>query len=374
MSTRRPADAWLPPPSVNGRFAHSPLWWALGAVADTGLLLLDTTTPARQLFNRRPRPRPVFADRIPAVVTDRRIVATDEDVVQLALAALDGELLAWHPGAHIDVFLPSGRKRQYSLCGDPADRSAYRVAVRRIAAGDGGSIEMHGLAVGDVIEISTPRNAFFLALPEPGCGGPLRFIAGGIGITPILPMLALAEATGLDWGLVYTGRNRRSLPFLDELSGYGSRVRVRTDDEHGLPAAAELLDEVQAGTAVYACGPAPMLALLHEALPAGSPVELHHERFSPPPVVGGQRFTIELARTGTLIEVADDESALAAICRQRPDVAYSCQQGFCGTCVQQVLDGEVDHRDQLLTDAQRRHGNMLICVSRSNGDHLTLDL
>lgn len=375
MRTRRPADAWLPPPSVNGRFAHSPLWWALGAVADTGLLLLDSTAPARQLLNRRPRPRPVFADRIRVAVRDRRILATDEDVVQLRLAPLDDELLPWHPGAHIDVFLPSGRKRQYSLCGTPADLSEYRVAVRRIPDGAGGSTEMHGLGVGDVLAISTPRNAFYLALPEPEAGGGrLRFIAGGIGITAILPMLAVAEAAGLDWSMVYTGRHRRSLPFLDELGGYGSRVTVRTDDEHGLPGPADLLDGVEAGAAVYACGPPAMLTLLDRALPAGAAIALHTERFSPPPVIGGHAFTIELARSGTVVEVADDETALAALRRHRPNLAYSCQQGFCGTCVQHVVSGEVDHRDQLLTDAQRQHGEMLVCVSRCTADRLTLDL
>lgn len=372
MRTRRPADTWLPPPSVNGRFAHSPLWWALGAVADTGLLLLDTTAPARQLFNRRPRPRPVFADRIPVAVRDRRIVATDQDVVQLSLSALDGDLPPWHPGAHIDVLLPSGRKRQYSLCGNPDDHRGYRVAVRRISGGGGGSIEMHGLNVGDLIDISTPRNAFFLALPE--TGRQLRFIAGGIGITAILPMLALAETAGLDWSMVYTGRHRRSLPFLDELSCYGGRVTVRTDDEDGLPGSADLLDGVDAGAAVYACGPPPMLTLLHQALPAGAAIALHTERFSAPPVVGGHAFTIELAQSGTVIDVAADETALAAIGRHRPNLAYSCQQGFCGTCVQQVLAGEVEHRDQLLTDAQRQHGEMLVCVSRCRGDRLILDL
>lgn len=372
MSGRRPADAVLPPPSVSGRFPHSPLWWALGAVADAGLLLLDTTAPVRQLLNRAPRQHPVFADRIPVVVADRRIIATDDDVVAVTFTAAEGGLLPWHPGAHIDVFLPSGRKRQYSLCGDTDDRTTYRVAVRRIADGAGGSIEMHGLAVGDAVEISTPRNAFFLALPE--TGGRLRFIAGGIGITPILPMLALADAAGLDWNLIYTGRHRSSLPFLDELSGYGSRVSVRTDDEHGRPGRSELLDGVDAGTAVYACGPPAMVALLQDGLPADSVAELHFERFSPPPVVGGNAFTVELARSGTIVDVAADETALTAIRRHRPHVAYSCQQGFCGTCVQQVVDGTVEHRDQLLTEAQRARGNMLICVSRCQGDRVTLDL
>lgn len=360
---------WLPPPSVSGRFRHSPLWSVLGAVADAGLLLLDATRPARQLLNRAAKPHPVVADRIATVVTDRRIVAADRDVVQLTLAASHGELPPWHPGAHIDVLLPSGRKRQYSLCGDHDDAGGYRVAVRRIPDGGGGSIEMHGLAVGDAVTISTPRNAFYLA---PGETGRLRFIAGGIGITPILPMLRLAEATGLDWSLIYTGRNRRSLPFLDELARYRDRVTVRTDDDHGLPEPAELLDGVDDRTAVYLCGPPPMIELVRDAV--GPATQLHYERFSPAPVIDGRPFRLTLARSGTVVDVRADETALAAIRRHLPHVAYSCQQGFCGRCTQQVLDGEVDHRDRLLTDAQRRHGNMLICVSRCAGDQLSLNL
>lgn len=365
------ATGWLPPPSVNGRFRHSPLWAALGAVADAGLLLLDTTGPVRRLLDRPPRPLPTVPDRQRVRVAERRIVAEDCDVVQLSFTGCGGELAPWHPGAHIDVFLRSGRTRQYSLCGDHRDPGRYRVAVRRIPGGGGGSIEMHALAVGDVLEISAPRNAFYLAAPP---AGRLRFVAGGIGITPILPMLALAQDTGLDWSLIYTGRNRRSLPFLDDLARYRDRVRVRTDDEHGLPGAAELLDGVDAHTALYVCGPPPLIELIDTALPAGCGTRLHYERFSAAPVVAGRPFRIELARSGTVVDVAADETALTALRRHAPAVAYSCQQGFCGRCTQQVLAGEVDHRDSLLTDAQRRHGDMLVCVSRCGSDQLTLDL
>lgn len=362
---------WLPPPSVSGRFRHSPLWSALGAIADVGLLVLDTTEPARRLLNRRPKPLAVIPDRQTVTVTDRRIIAVDDDVVALTLSAVDGELLPWHPGAHIDVFLGSGRTRQYSLCGDPHDSSRYRIAVRRIGDGGGGSIELHRLAVGDVVAVSAPRNAFYLAPPSTGR---LRFIAGGIGITPILPMLAFAAGAGLDWSLVYTGRHRRSLPFLDELAAHPYRVRVRTDDRDGLPGAAELLDGVDEADAVYVCGPPPLVELIRGALPPGSSTALHAERFSAAPVIGGRPFRIELARSGEVVDVAGDETALAALRRHHPHIAYSCQQGFCGRCTQQVLDGDVEHRDRLLTDAQRRNGDMLICVSRCAGDRLTLDL
>ncbi|MCT7662014.1 PDR/VanB family oxidoreductase [Mycobacterium deserti] len=310
-------------------------------------------------------------------IVDRRVVAHDENVVALTLAGVDGARLPrWHPGAHIDVRLPSGRLRQYSLCGDPADTAAYRIAVRRIPSGGGGSIEMHGLPVGATVTTRGPRNAFPLTVP--GYGSPaqrLRFIAGGIGITPILPMLGLADRLGVDWSMVYAGRSRDSLPFLDEVAAHGDRVRIRTDDSAGLPTARDLLGDCADGTAVYACGPAAMLTAIRSALIGRDGVELHFERFAAPPVVDGTEFTATVASTGADIRVGPDETLLAALNRAGAQAPYSCQQGFCGTCRTRVLDGTVDHRDMLLTDPERASGMMLICVSRAaEGSRLTLDL
>lgn len=313
-------------------------------------------------------------NRRPVRVIARDVVAQDMNVVQLTLAAPDGaELRRYHPGAHIDVHLPSGRTRQYSLCGDPDRSTEYRIAVRHIVAGEGGSEEVHGLAVGDEIVISDPRNAFMMPLPGSGSrASKLRFIAGGIGITPILPMVRLAEKLGVPWSLRYVGRHRDSLPFLDELAVFGDKVTVRTDDVAGLPTAADLLDGVGDATAVYACGPPLMMDMIARAVPVS--VELHLERFSPLPVVDGSPFELELARSGEVVAVGANQSTLAALREARPDIGYSCQQGFCGTCVQQVAAGEVDHRDVTLTAAQRELGQMLVCVSRAAGDRLVLDL
>ncbi len=321
---------------------------------------------------------PSAVNRKAMQVVDRRRIAQDEDVVQLTLAAPDGtKLPEWHPGAHIDLHLPSGRMQQYSLCGDPRQEREYRIAVRRIPGGGGGSVEVHGLVVGQIVEISEPRNAFMMPLPGSGSRAEkLRFIAGGIGITPILPMARLAERLGVPWSLCYTGRHRDSLPFLDELLAFGDKVRVRTDDEHGLPTAAELLDGVDGRTAVYVCGPPPMMEAVRRSIPLDWGTELHVERFSPLPVVDGAPFELELACSGEVVRVGGDQSALAALRAARPDVSYSCQQGFCGTCVQRVLTGEVEHRDNTLTDRQREFGQMLVCVSRakSEGGRLVLDL
>jgi ferredoxin-NADP reductase len=321
---------------------------------------------------------PLAINRKAMVVADRRLVARDADVVQLTLTAPDGtKLREWHAGAHIDLHLPSGRMRQYSLCGDPRQEREYRIAVRRIPRGGGGSVEVHGLAIGQMVEISEPRNAFLMPLPGSGSQAEkLRFIAGGIGITPILPMARLAERLGVPWSLCYTGRHRDSLPFLDELLAFGEKVRVRTDDEHGLPTAAELLDGVDRRTAVYVCGPPPMIEAVRRSIPLAWGTELHVERFSPLPVVDGTPFELELARSGELVEVRGNQSALAALRAARPNVSYSCQQGFCGTCVQRVVAGDVEHRDNTLTDRQRELGQMLVCVSRakSKGGRLVLDL
>nr|WP_249644008.1 PDR/VanB family oxidoreductase [Nocardia sputi] len=286
------------------------------------------------------------------------------DVVSLTLRAADGgPLPAWRPGAHVDVFLPSGRQRQYSLCGDPADRFRYRIAVRLIPEGGGGSREIHrSLRVGDPLRIRGPRNAFtFIDAPS------YLFLAGGIGITPILPMV---EAAGTRGCLVYLGRSRETMPFLADLPD----AEIRPDDEFGPPDVAALLSRAEPGAAVYVCGPPPMLEAaqrcMFELNPTGS---LHTERFSALPVVDGAEFDLTLIRTGATVRVGADESALTAIHRALPNAPYSCRQGFCGTCKVTVVDGAVDHRDRLLT-APERENQMLVCVSRAAGDHLVVDL
>jgi ferredoxin-NADP reductase len=343
----------------------------LADAAVTGLFALSGAL-------RNPAPPQEVDRRIPLVVSDRAVVALDHDVIALRLTAADGEALPrWHPGSHIDVHLPSGRLRQYSLCGDPADSHAYRIAVRRIPGGGGGSVEIHDdLPVGATVTTSGPRNAFPLTVP--GYGSPtqrVRFIAGGIGITPILPMLAAAQRLGVDWSMIYTGRSADSLPFLDEVAEFGERITIRTDDESGLPTAADLLGDCPDGTTVYACGPAPMLTSVRAHLVGRDDVELHFERFAAPPVVDGHEFVVSVASTGAEVRVGADETALAALVRSGVNAPYSCQQGFCGTCRTRVLAGAVDHRDTLLTDPERDAGMMLICVSRASGDDdLVLDL
>jgi ferredoxin-NADP reductase len=354
------------PPSAFGRMRHDVV---LG-LADAALAGLWGLSGAI----RRMASPPETDRTIALTVVDRQVVAHDQDVIALTLV---GEHLPrWHPGAHIDIHLASGLVRQYSLCGDPAIPDSYRIAVRRIPDGGGGSIEMHDLTVGASITTHGPRNAFPLTVP--GYGSParrFRFIAGGIGITPILPMLRLAQGRGVDWSMVYAGRSRDSLPFVDEVSRFGDRIQIRTDDVGGLPTATELLGDCPDGTAVYACGPAPLLTAIRSELVDRDNVELHFERFAAPPVVDGKEFTVSVASTGETVHVGADETLLSALNRAGVHTSYSCQQGFCGTCRTRMLDGTAEHRDTLLTEPERDNGMMLICISRAaEGSHLTLDL
>lgn len=310
-------------------------------------------------------PKPVRRSGFDLDVTVESVRAEAGDVVSLTLRRADGyDLPAWRPGSHLDVFLPSGRQRQYSLCGDPRDLSRYRIAVRRLPDGDGGSTEMHTLAAGDTLRIRGPRNAFTFVQSAPS----YLFVAGGIGITPILPM---ARAAGDRGRLVYLGRSRDTMPFLGELP---TGTEIRPDDEFGTPDIPAILATAPAGAAVYVCGPPPVLAAAQRSFFALNPTgSLHTERFSAPPIVDGREFDITLAASGKQVRVGAAESALDAIRRVYPDAVFSCRQGFCGTCRTPVLAGDIDHRDRTLTDAERP-GHLLPCVSRSAGGPLVLDL
>jgi len=289
-------------------------------------------------------------------VAARETVA--EGVVQLRLEGR--ELPGWEPGAHIDLVLPSGLVRQYSLCGDPADTSSYTVATRLVEDGRGGSREVHEQVwVGAELEVRGPRNRFpLVAAPA------YVFVAGGIGITPVLPMLrALPE--GVDWRLLYAGRTRESMPFLAEIEEFGAdRVTVVA----GLPDLERELADVPEGAVVYCCGPEGLMAAVEERFP-----DVRLERFAPRASAEGEAFELELRRSGRTLTVPADSTVLAAVRAELPNTLYSCEQGFCGTCQQRVLEGEVEHRDELLTDAERAD-SMLICVSRARSVRLVLDL
>ncbi|BAN48361.1 PDR/VanB family oxidoreductase [Metapseudomonas resinovorans] len=317
-----------------------------------------------------------LAAQLEVQVTGMRLEA--EGVISLELRAPERTPLpAWNPGAHIDLLLPSGLVRQYSLCGDPLDNTRLCVAVLLEAKGRGGSREVHdGLRVGQRIAIRGPRNAFPLE-----AGQRYLFVAGGIGITPILAMARAAERAGADWQLVYGGRSRRSMAFIDELLALGGeRVSIQPADETGLLDLEAIAALAADDRHTYSCGPAPLLDALSERFAVeGLAERLHLERFAPaapaPGAANGQGLTLILARSGMEVPVADDRSVLQALRDAGCSVSTSCEQGVCGMCETRVLAGEVDHRDMLLTDAERARNNvMMVCVSRARTATLTLDL
>jgi ferredoxin-NADP reductase len=299
-----------------------------------------------------------------------------DGVVSLTLAHPDAARLPdWTPGSHIDLVLPEGTTRQYSLCGDRWDPYTYRIAVLREPAGRGGSAYVHDrLAPGDLVGVGGPRNHFPLVPADR-----YLFIAGGIGITPLLPMIHQAELTGADWQLLYGGRSRASMAFREELSAaHGDRVHISPQDECGLLDLAPWLDTPDPGTKVYCCGPAPLLAAVEQACAAWPSYSLRTERFTAgalPEPVHQTAFEVELRRTGRTVTVMPDTSVLHAVRQVGADVLSSCEQGTCGTCLTPVLEGTPDHRDSILADHERAANDcMLPCVSRSRGDRLVLDL
>lgn len=305
------------------------------------------------------------------VVKELRPVA--DDVVLVELAAADGgQLTPWEPGAHIDVTLPSGRLRPYSLCGDPADREAYRIAVRHVADGRGGSAEVYALRAGQRITISSPRHRFPLVLADH-----YLFIAGGIGITPILSMVRAAAAAGRDWQLLYGGRSRTAMAFADELLALGGdRVRLVPEDASGLPDIAAALAGTAPGAAVYCCGPEALLTAVERAVSTDFPDRyLHLERFGTQPKTQAREFQVELRRSGSVLPVPADRTLLEVIRDAVPGIPYSCEQGSCGSCELRVLDGTPDHRDSVLTGTERERRDLIYpCVSRARSPRLVLDL
>lgn len=297
-------------------------------------------------------------------------------VVRLTLHHPDGDPMPrWEPGAHIDLVLRDELVRQYSLCGDPDDRSKLEIAVLREPDSRGGSEHVHEeLAEGDLLRIRGPRNHFPL-VPAPR----YLFIAGGIGITPLLPMIARAAADGADWQLSYGGRRRETMAFGEELSDrYGHRVSILPQDEAGRLDLDSLLGTPRQDTAVYCCGPEPLLAAVEARCAQWPDGALHVERFAAkttPGSVTADEFDVELARSGITLTVPADKTILEVAEDAGVPVLSSCQEGICGTCETPVLDGAVDHRDSLLTVEERAAGEtMMICVSRACGRRLTLDL
>ncbi|WP_017934463.1 PDR/VanB family oxidoreductase [Nocardioides sp. Iso805N] len=311
------------------------------------------------------------ADRlIPLRVAERRAIAVG--VLELRLEHAEGRALpSWEPGAHVDLVLPDGTERQYSLCGPRAD-DAWTVAVLREPAGRGGSAYVHDmLPVGTPVPARVPRQHFSF---EPS--RPALFIAGGIGITPLLSMIAAAEEAGTDWSLAYAGRSREAMAYLASLEeAYGERVSAYPASERRLDLAGALAEARHADRAVYCCGPARLIEeaeRLSADAPAGS---VRFERFVPKAHEQHEEVAFEIEAGGQVLTVAPDRSILEVCEEAGMLVLSSCREGTCGTCETPLLEGRADHRDSVLTpEEQADDRSLMICVSRALSPRLVLDL
>ncbi|MFC4334450.1 PDR/VanB family oxidoreductase [Salininema proteolyticum] len=322
---------------------------------------------------RRPGNRPVSAvpdDDGRLRVKVRRIVEVTDRVRAVELVGAGSRLLpAFTPGAHLGLHLPSGTVRHYSLCSPSIDRTYYRIAVLREDRGRGGSLEVHRLREGMELRIDPPRNVFPLGL-HPS----YLFVAGGIGITPIMAMLEQVDRIGLPWRLVYTGRSPSTMAYAAGLKQrWPSRVELYCTGSGPRPNLVDILARQDRGTAVYGCGPGPLLDSLRDMTETLRPdMEFHSEQFAPSSggSGSGSAFDIETQSRG-VVNVAPQQTALQALNEKGVAVEASCEMGVCGTCRLSVLEGDPVHPDAVGEAPSDR--DFYPCVSRAQG-RITLDV
>lgn len=334
------------------------------------------------------RPEPLAAGMLALRVHAVRAEARDVLSIELRDPA-GGALPPFAPGAHLEITLPAsddgqpGLVRHYSLCNGAAETHRYVVAVGLAASSRGGSRAVHEqLRVGQVLQVLPPRNHFALA----GGAAHYRFIAGGIGITPILSMLRWCEAKGQPWSLLYCTRSRVRTAFYEELRGHGAKVQFHFDDEaEGQPAdLAQGLSNAADGEHIYCCGPAPLMRAVQAATAQHPPGAVHFEWFSAgdpapaaphAPTSAERGFEIVLASSGRRLQVPPNQSILDTLERHGIGVPFACREGLCRTCETGLCSGEADHRDLVLSDAERAaQRTILLCVSRAKSAVLKLDL
>lgn len=311
-----------------------------------------------------------------------RLTHEAQDVRGLELRAPDrSELPGFTAGAHVDVFLPGGLCRQYSLVNSPLERDRYVLGIGLSAASRGGSAYVHQrLAAGDVLSVGKPRALFGVAAEA----SEHVFIAGGIGITPILSMMRWCEAKGERWRLLYCVRSRARAAYAWSLAPHGEKVQLHVDEESpgSAPDLPGWLRHAPQGAQVYCCGPEGLMqAVAAAASEVGIPkTATHFERFTAPSAGVGNAatagvFSVILHRSGLRIDVAQGETLLEALERSSVGVPFACREGMCRSCEVPLLAGQADHRDFVLSDEERAtHKCILPCVSRARSPELVLDL
>jgi len=297
-----------------------------------------------------------------------------QDVLLFELTPLDGSTLpTFSAGSHIDVQLPNGLTRQYSLCNSPLENNRYVLGVKKDLFSRGGSNFMHDeLKVGNELKISLPRNHFPLAPESPHS----ILIGGGIGITPLISMVHELNSKNASWQLFASFRSRSDVVLVEQLNA--NRVHLHIDDESsgGFLDIPSVLDAAPAGSHFYCCGPEPMLNRFLELSKSIDPNRIHYESFKPVLAkISGDSFDVKLIKTQKTFSIGPDQTILQVLLKHGISAPGSCEQGICGTCETRVVDGIPDHRDSLLS-AEERSSNqiMMICCSRSLSPSITLDL
>ncbi|MHC6595136.1 PDR/VanB family oxidoreductase [Arthrobacter sp. C152] len=320
----------------------------------------------------------IYAER-DMMLTVSAVEAIAEGVVAIDLVRSDkGPMPPWQPGAHLEIDVPEIGVRHYSLCGDPKDRRSWRIAIRLSDTSTAqASLFFHKkTCVGDEFHVFGPRNNFPFALPD--LGRSVHFIAGGIGITAIFPMVVAAADAGADWSLTYYGRSLESMAFHDRLSGYGDKVRFIPHGSRAGVSVDSILSSTSPGSLTYTCGPAALISDVAEV--SSRRGLLHKSELFSYSGENGQRdddrpFKLVCRASSRTVDVAASETIVEALEKSGTPTRTSCRIGICGTCETRVLAGTPDHRDSLLSEEERSRGeSMMICVGRAIGDELVLDI
>lgn len=303
-----------------------------------------------------------------------------EDVTRFTFAAVDEPFPACSAGSHVNVHLPDGLIRSYSLIDWDLDGRRVCVGVKRDLDGRGGSIAVHDLEVGCELQITPPCNNF----PLRAGAGPVVLIGGGIGITPLYAMACELGAEGRTFDLHYIVRTRHLAAFdaPARVLGLGARYHLHCDDTDGLCDFRALLSSYPSETDYYVCGPERMLQAVQEASEELDRGTVFFERFAAPPPAAvdetrspGRAFRVAISSSGQEYDVPTDKSILQVLREAGHDIDYACSEGACGTCVVDVVEGQIDHRDSILTDVEREAQDCLcVCVSRACSPRLVLDL
>lgn len=331
--------------------------------------MADVAELTRQVSVAAPRAgEQTFQVRLHAIVWEA------PGVLSLELTAADGGVLpSFEPGAHIDLKLPDGTLRQYSLCGDPNDTSHYRLGIRAVSGGASSDFIHRKLRPGELLTVSAPRNNFPLV-----DAGRYIFVAGGIGITPFIPMMREASTKGRPWTLLYCNRRNEDAPFLAEIKKLGGEISLHSSEAGTRLDVAQRLGAVESDTVIYCCGPENLMTAVEEATSAWPEGTVHFEWFAPrsrPADETSASFEVVCQRAGLTLTVPSEKSILEVLTEAGIEVPRSCEQGVCGTCEVRVISGEIDHRDSILSSAERAtNETMMTCVSRSLSPRLVIDV